>query len=968
MKKFILSLCFFILWGSLLIPLKAQNWKNGNYHCRWGDSLLSTLSLREQIGQMMMIAAWSNKGNEHIQDVENLIRKYHVGGICFFQGHPLKQAYQTNYYQQISSVPLFIAIDGEWGPAMRLNAMPKLPYQMTLGATRNEKLIYQTGKIMGQQCKRLGIHINFAPVVDVNTNPNNPIIGFRSFGESARNVSLFGASMAKGMQDAGIIACAKHFPGHGNSEADSHLELPRIDASKSRIDSIELLPFKHLFQDGVQSAMVGHLEIPALDSVPHRPSSLSPVIVNDLLKKQMGFRGLVITDALNMKGVAALYGPGFAELAAVEAGNDIVLFPENVPKAIDLIEAKVKKGMIDSQDIRERVRKILYFKYQAGLQRGGLVKTENLLNELFIQESGQIQLETAENAVTLVADKHGYIPLIEGYKGKTAWWSIGKSGDYIFGSALQKYGPLDKYHTDRDSDYEVFGKMSDSLARHYDHVIVSIHDQNLWGKKSVFLPQQVVQNMYALNEKTNTIVVVFGNVYILHNLPNLPCMLSAYQDDSSYQQIAAQIIFGKKAANGMLPATAGRGYNEGAGINTLPVLETGIPKSNALVEGMKSDFSENLTKHLLNAVEGGNMPGGQVMVLKNGKNIYQKAFGHFAYDSSKPVATSDLYDLASVTKIAATTLSVMKLHEQKKVKLDAHIHLYLPELKGTNKEKITVRQLLTHEAGLLAFIPFYNEAKKYPGVFSKVPNAIHSVPVADSFWMRKSFKDTLWKMILSSQVKNKGEYLYSDLSMIILGRMVERISGKPLNEFAEQNFYRPMNLRRTTFNPAEKFKTDIIAPTAEDRYFRMQTIQGHVHDPSAAMWGGVAGNAGLFSNAEDLAKIMQMLLNGGTWNGKNILSAGTINEFTVRQKNTHRGAGFDKPNDETGAKANVSEFISKAAFGHSGFTGIWAWADPENQIVFVFLSNRTYPDENNRKIISNNIRTGAIECVYKALK
>lgn len=966
MKRTVL-LVLLMLSGKFFLPLASQDWRTGNYHCRWGDSILATLTLREQIGQMMMIAAWSNKGFEHTNDVETLIRRYNIGGICFFQGHPLKQAYLTNYYQQISEIPMLIAIDGEWGPAMRLSEISRLPYQMTLGAAGDENLIYRTGKAIGMQCKRLGIHINFAPVVDVNTNPDNPIIGFRSFGENTSSVTSLSSAMAKGMQDAGIIACAKHFPGHGDSEADSHMELPRIEASKTRLEEVELQPFRQLFRDGIQSAMVAHLEIPSLDSVPHRPSSLSPAVVNTLLKNQMGFKGLVITDALNMKGVASLYGPGYAELAAVEAGNDIVLFPENVPKAIELIENKIKKGLIDSLDIRERVRKILYFKYKAGLHRGSLVNTQNLMDELLADEAAQIQSETAEKAVTLVTDKHNWVPLLDGFKGKTACWSIGKTGQYVFNRALQQYGHIDNFFTDRDSGYTTFGKMSDSLARNYDNVIVGIHDQNLWGKKSVYLPQQVVQNIYALNEKARIVVVFFGNVYILHNLPNLPCVIAAYQDDSVYQQTAADIIFGRKAAQGKLPATAGRGYSVGNGINTSDFLEDHIPVSSPLAEGMKSDFSQALTEHLNNAVKNGNMPGGQVFVMKNGKAIYNRPFGYFAYDKIREVKTTDLYDLASVTKIAATTAAVMKLYEQHKVKLDAHIHLYLPELKGTNKEKITVRQLLTHQAGLQAFIPFYLDAAKVSGVFSRQSDLNHSIQIADSIWMRPTFKDTLWKIVVNSPVKNKGEYLYSDLSMIILGRMVERISGQSLNGYVDENFYRPMNLKRLCFNPAQKFQTEMIAPSAIDGYFRKQTVQGFVHDPSAAMWGGVAGNAGLFSNAEDLAKLMQMFLNGGKWKNKSLLNESTISDFTCRQKNTYRGAGFDKPNDEKGNKANVSELIPKSAFGHSGFTGIWAWADPENQMVFIFLSNRTYPDENNRKIITNNIRTGAIELVYKAM-
>lgn len=960
-----LTLIFFAL-VSCLTAASGQSWRDGNYHSKWGDSLLSAMPLREQIGQMMMVAAWSNKGPEHAAEIEQLITRYHIGGLCFFQGHPLKQAYLTNYYQQISAIPMLVSIDGEWGLAMRLRDLEKYPYQMTLGATGDDSLIYRTGLMIGTQCKRLGIHINFAPDVDVNTNPNNPIIGFRSFGENPVSVGRLGEWMMKGMQDAGIIACAKHFPGHGDSETDSHLGLPHISADKTRLDSVELLPFRHLFSHGVKSTMIGHLEIPALDTVPHRPSSLSPEVVQGLLKRDMGFKGLVITDALNMKGVSALYGSGYAEAAAALAGNDIILFPENVPKAIDLIEEMVRSGKIDSAELSQRVRKILYFKHQSGLSRYRPIETSSLMQELKTMQAEAIQKSTAAKAVTVVTDRHEWLPLLQHTRQPAAWWSIGRAGEYPFGQLLQKYQRIDPYFTYRDSGYEVFQKMSDSLARNYKYVIVSIHDQNLWGKKSVFLPQQVVQHIYALSEKTRVILVVFGNLYVLHNLPNLPCTIVAYEDDVWYQKAAADIIFGEKASNGRLPATAWKGYAAGQGIRTETHVSALPEASTPIDEGMSADFSEELDSLLIRSTRSGNMPGGQLVVLKNGKFIYNRAYGSFYYDSLRPVRKTDLYDVASVTKIASTTLCIMRMWERNLIKLDAHLHEYLPELNGSNKAKLTIRQLMTHEAGLIPFIPFYKQAMLVPGLFSKEKDSLYNIQVTANMWMRNTYRDTMWQQIVESDLRKKGEFVYSDLGFIILGRIIERLTGQTPEEYAYKHFYHPLHLDRTTFRPAELFNEADIAPSTNDQYFRMEKIQGYVHDPGAAMMGGVAGHAGLFSSAEDLAVLMQMLLNGGQWQGKRFLKPATIREFTARQKGTHRGLGFDKPNGQKGGKANISQLVPEELFGHSGFTGNWAWADPKNNLVFVFLSNRTYPDENNRNLITNGIRTLAIETVYRA--
>lgn len=928
---------------------------------KWADSVLKTLPLRKQIGQMMMVAVWSNKGAEHIDETEKLIYQYDIGGLCFFQGHPLKQAYQANYYQQISAIPMLVSMDAEWGLAMRLKMLPKFPYQMTLGATGDEQLIFNTGKAMGLQCKRLGVHISFSPVADINTNPANPIIGFRSFGASPEKVSRYASIMNQGIQSTGIIACAKHFPGHGDSETDSHKELPTIQASAGRLDSIELTPFKALFRAGVGSVMIAHLAVPALDTAANTPASLSRPIVTELLKEKMGYKGLVITDALNMKGVSSLYGPGYAEAKAALAGNDILLFPENVPLAVDLIENMVRTGQIDSAELSHRVLKILQYKAMVGLQFYKPIPTENLVADL------NNAFSAPEQAITVCKDQWGYLPFTPHTRTKTAWVGIGKSSTYPFAEALQLQHHFTPYLLHRDSSEGYFKSILDSIIGYNERIIISLHDQPLWGKDRNTVSNHIVQFIEAALKARPGALVIFGNPYLLQQFQGIPCSMVTYEDGINYQETTAKILFGSSASLGHLPVSILPDFKEGTGLKTQTHSEQ-YTFENPLKNGFSRDFSpalDSMLNHYHQVVKA--TPGGQVLVMKNGQCVYNRAYGGFDYANSRAVKATDLYDLASVTKVAATTLCVMKLYENKQLKLDAHLHNYLPELTKTNKGKITIRQLLTHSAGLQAFIPFYKEAMTQPGLFSKYKDNHHTMQIADSLWMRQSYTDTLWQKIIDSEIKHKGEFLYSDLGFIMLGKIVERVSGMTVSKFAQTHFYEPMRLRRTLFKPSEKYFPNEIAPTTVDNYFRKQRIQGYVHDPTAAMLGGIAGHAGLFSNATELAKIMQMLCNGGQLEGKQLLKPSTVLLFTSAQKGTHRGLGFDKPNRQKGVKANISDKVPGTLFGHSGFTGNWAWADPANQLVFVFLSNRTYPDEQNKKLIQENVRTKAIEIVYSAL-
>ncbi|NBP06113.1 MAG: hypothetical protein EBV15_07850, partial [Bacteroidetes bacterium] len=574
---------------------------------KWADSLLKTLSLRQQIGQMMMVAVWSNKGSEHIEETEKLILNYGIGGLCFFQGHPLKQAYQTNYYQQISAIPMLVSIDAEWGLNMRLKSLAKFPYQMTLGATGDEDLIYKTGKAMGLQCKRLGIHINFSPVVDINTNPNNPIIGFRSFGESPEKVSLYASLMSKGLQDAGIIACAKHFPGHGDSETDSHKELPTIQASCARLDSVELVPFKRLIDEGVGSVMTGHLAVPALDSTVNTPASLSKPIVTDLLKEKMQFSGLVITDALNMKGVSSLYGPGYAEAKAALAGNDILLFPENVPLAVNLIEKMVRSGQIDSTELSRRVLKILQFKAAAGLISYKPIRTENLMADLNIAWGAPIE------AITICKDDFGYLPFTPNTKVKTAWVAIGKSNDYPFGNVVKSNHNIKVYSLHRDSSDGYFNRMLDSILCRNEQIIISLHDQILWGKNRNFVPDAVVNFSKAALKAKPGVMVVFGNPYLLQKFHEIPCSIVAYEDGEIYQEIAAKIIFGRVAASGHLPVGLPPELKAGDGIE-YQSYEAEYLYQSPLKHGFSHDFSSSLDSLLHYYRLNRALPGGQVLV------------------------------------------------------------------------------------------------------------------------------------------------------------------------------------------------------------------------------------------------------------------------------------------------------------------------------------------------------------------
>lgn len=960
-RNFLLGICA----ATATVSAMAQS----NQQARWADSVLRTLTLRQMVAQSMMVATWSNKDAAHVQQIEDLIYKERIGGLIFFQGTTRMQAWRTNYFQQISKVPLMIGIDGEWGLAMRLSDAERYPYTMTLGAAGNEDLAFRTGAAMGRECRRIGVQINFAPVVDLNTNPRNPIIGFRSFGDRREVVSRLANALARGMQSEGVMACAKHFPGHGDTEADSHLDLPLLSHSRERLDSVELYPFRQLIVGGVDAVMVGHLQVPALDSAQNRPSSLSRPMVQGLLREKMAFGGLIVTDALNMKGVARFFPPGIAEREAYLAGNDILLFPENPSLGLDLICQAVDSGLIDSAQVAARAYRILWYKAKYGLAHWQPVNTSHLDLSLTANNQGEWMQEAAELAITLVKDQHRWMPLNANVKGAYASLAVGKKNQYVFQRELTRFHRTDRFLADRNASALEWKALLDTLKL-YPFVSVSLHDAGLWGKKAVQVPEGLLSFLMQLKDSTRLVLVNFGNVYQLGELGSLPCIVAAYEDHEAFQRQAAGAIYGQAAFRGHLPARINEEFQRGAGIATNNHLFPALPVSCASDPQPDSAYVSRIDKMLDQIVRTAAAPGGQLLVMHHGRIVLERNFGFSDYKHQRPVQIEDVYDLASLTKTAATTLVTMKLWEEDKLSLDDALENYLPEFAGTNKAGITIRQLMLHEAGLEAWIPFYKELIQTPEyLYDQSHAGCGCFQIAENLYLDSVYLRVVWDRIKQSPVGPRGQYKYSDLSMILLQRILEQVGGDALDRLADQYFYQPMGLQKMTFRPLERFDPHMVAPTSDDGVFRKQVIKGYVHDPAAALLGGVAGHAGLFGNASDVAAIFQMLLDGGIYNGKRLLQAETVQRFTRRQHTgSRRGLGFDKPEPNPRLPNPASSYCSPETFGHTGFTGTCAWADPRNGLVFVFLSNRVHPSEENNALVRGNYRTELQRLVYESLR
>ncbi|QFZ53500.1 beta-N-acetylglucosaminidase [Oceanihabitans sp. IOP_32] len=984
MRYFVPSiLCFFSILFSFgqnsPNPLLAEDVEAQQ---KWVDSTYNSLSLKEKIGQLYMIMIFSNQDEKTKISNIRLIQDHKLGGVIYSLGGPVKQAKLNNELQANSKIPLLIGMDAEWGLGMRLDSTYSFPWNMTLGAIKDNNLIRQTGKYIGEHCKRIGVHFNFAPVTDINTNPKNPIIGNRSFGEDRDNVTAKSLALMEGMQSAGVLANAKHFPGHGDTSQDSHKTLPTITFSEKRINSIELYPYKKLINEGLSSVMVAHLNVPSLEPRPGFPSSLSKHIVTGILKERLGFKGLIFTDALNMKGVADYTEPvidgsstrkfstaGEIDLAAFKAGNDVLLISEDVPAGIAKITEAYNNGEITEARLAHSVKKILQAKYKVGLNNYKPVGLYNLQKDLNRIKDDVLYEELMENAITIVKNDKDVLP-IRNLETKTiAYVEMGDASGVTFFKELKKYTKVHAIQAETLRDLK-------NRLKPYNTVIIGLHrsNDNPW-KPYTFSDEELIW-LTEIAKNHTVILDVFVKPYALSDLKtieNIESIVVSYQNSEIAQQKSAQIIFGALAAKGTLPVSVGQFFKVGDGIESFLLNRLGYSSPERV--GMNSIKLKKIDSVAQLAVDSKMTPGIQLLVARRGKVVYNKNFGKHTYEGKQMVASDDVYDVASLTKIIATLPLIMQLVEQGIVSLDSKLADILPEYKNSNKKNISIKKMLSHYARLRPWEPFYYKTldpetkRPSPKYYRTTKSDKFNIEVAKNLFLRSDYMDSISKTIRDSELLSELRYRYSDFPYYILKEFIEKHYNKGLDEITQDHLYQSIGANNTLYNPYHKLSNKKIVPTEVDNYFRYQKVHGFVHDMGAAMQNGVGGHAGVFSNANDVAKIMQMYLQLGYYGGKRYLKPETVDMFNTCyfcEEDNRRGVGFDKP--QLGDKGPTCGCISMTSFGHSGFTGTYAWADPDEEIIYVFLANRTYPKAGLNLLLRKNIRTDIQRLIYEAIE
>ncbi len=951
---------------------------------QWVDSVFNKLSLKEKVGQLFIHTLAPLESQANINNLKNAVATNKVGGLLFSGGVLENQARLINLAQEEAKVPLMITFDGEWGLSMRLKETPVYPRSMVLGCIRDDKLIYEYGQEVARQLRELGVHVNFAPVGDVNINPKNPVINTRSFGEIPKDVADKVISYSLGLESGGVISVSKHFPGHGDTDVDSHRALPVLPFSRARLDSVELYPFKEAINAGVSGMMVGHLDVPALEKTKGTPASLSRAITHDLLVDELGFQGLIFTDALAMKGVAAHKN---VSLQALKAGNDMVLAPRQLKDEINAVMDAIKKKEITEEEINAKCRKVLTYKYILGLAEQGKIQISGLSNRINTQNARELGVRLRIGAITVLSNNNSVLPIDKDVK-EVAVLNIGPSAP--FNETLKKYSKPTLFTLKANMPPAERKTLHTRLAS-FKRVIISINERSM-------APYQTFFSEFA--PETQVIYVSFlpmkETAQIEKPLFNAAGVILCHANDKEIQEHTAKAIFGEATINGRLSAAIGNVFKAGVGYTIPTHPQQYVPEE----YGMKSDVLKNIDTLVETGIKEGAFPGCQVVILKNGKTMYDKAFGTFTGDREMPVTPESIYDIASLTKTSGTLLAIMKLYDRGLFNLADKVSKYLEEFKGTDKENITIRELLYHESGLPSSIAFYQRAidkssyegrllrqgydashsvqidkrvygqpdfKFLEGLTSTTPDRDHSQQITENLWLSNAFKDTIINVIKEAKLGTK-RYRYSCVGFIVLQKMAEKLSGMPLDDYLMKEFYNPMGLHHTAFLPLRYFRKNDIVPSAKDKFIRKTTLQGFVHDEAAAFQGGVSGNAGLFSTAREIAQLHQMILDGGEYNGKRYLSKQTCHLFTTaKSRISHRGLGYNKPNRQHPGSSPCSESTPWSTYGHTGFTGTSAWIDPDNKIVYVFVSNRTYPDPWVNKLGQMDIRGKIQEMIYKAM-
>jgi beta-glucosidase-like glycosyl hydrolase/CubicO group peptidase (beta-lactamase class C family) len=989
-KREILFILFLILYkfvSAQEYPALYANVEQKSMN-QWVDSIFDSMTFDERIGQLFMITtdprpAYRTKVLKYIKDL-------HIGGILFSKGTLENQVAGINTYQQSSRIPLFISFDGEWGLAMRLEDTPLFPRNMMLGAIQDNYLIRLYGEEVGRELNELGVQINFAPTLDVNSNPDNPVIGTRSYGERQQLVVEKGIAYSKGLEYRNVLAVGKHFPGHGDTSDDSHLRLPLINHTRDRLNEVELYPFTRHIREGFAGIMTAHLSVPALDTISALPASLSPEVVSGLLQKELGFKGLVFTDALAMNGASGTKQN--VCLQALLAGNDILLNPVNPAAGFAAIKKAVQDGDLSLQIIEEKCLKILRYKYITGLNRYKPVQAKGLKGRINSDYADWLARKLNEEAITLLKNQNNCIPINKLIDKKIAVLSMGGSMHSPFQQTMALYGGFNFFSVAENATEKELSDVFTQL-QNYDVIICGIH-----STKMAIAP--ALQSLCAQKEVHLSFFLSPYRLDKYKQCVDSACSVTLGYENTRYAQIAAaEVIMGGLPAKGKLPVTIAGLFDYGAGLQTEKVrLSYQQPEE----IGMSTTTLRKIDKIVREGIGAKAFPGCQVLVAGNGVVVYHKSFGFFDYAGTHPVQNTDIYDLASVTKTLATLPAVMKLYDTEKITLQDLLSQYIPELKNTDKSKISVSDALFHQSGLASFLPFYRmliDSTSYKGpLFSTKRNLTYRTQydkntfarsdfkflpelvsdtltektkkqVAENFYINDTLHSMVVKKIAASPLKQPNHYLYSDLNFILLKEMTENITRQPFDAFLEKEFYARLGANYTMFLPLKKISRKNIAPTENDRFLRNQILIGYPHDEAALVLGGVSGNAGLFSNANDIAKIVQLFLNNGVYGGERYLSEATSQTFTsTKSPLSRRGLGFDKPDKSNASSKLTGRMTPVSAYGHTGFTGTCFWVDPDNKLIYIFLSNRIYPSRTYTQLMERNIRSRIQDVIYEAMK
>lgn len=983
------SLIFMALYlGAMLMSAKAETSiikRANSAQCRqWVDSVYNSLTMRQRIAQLFVPKVSPANVAAAKQTITSYVKTLGVGGLLFSKGTIEQYAQLTDYAQSIANVPLIMTLDGEWGPAMRVTGTTRFPYNMSLGAIGDEELLYEYGKEVARECRLLGINVNFAPVLDVNSNPSNPVIGYRSFGEDPERVSRLGTAYSRGLEAGGVMAVGKHFPGHGDTSTDSHKELPIVDHTREQLDNIDLLPFRNFIDAGMSGVMVGHLNVPAIDRS-GTPASLSYKTTTGLLKEEMGFGGLVWTDGLAMKGAST--GNENNCISALKAGADILLESAAPKSDVADVVAAVEKGTIPQSLIEERCKKVLAYKYALGLAEGySPVSNAALKKQLNSPEADAINRRLTAAMITCIENKNSLLPIGDTYGKNIAIVNIGEGSDNTFARYCAKYADTERY-----SAATAFTATQIKAIKSHDIVIAGVYSDKATA----------IEALRQLDGCENLVTVFFLNPYKLSKFAPVksPAVILAGDNTSPAQEYAAQAVFGGIRVNGSLPVNVKGVAPLGRCIG---LMKTRLGYSTPEATGLKPTLDKKVDSLVNEGIRTGAFPGCQVLIAKSGDIIIDKSYGYTDQTKAHKVTDNTLYDLASVSKIAGTLPGLMLAYDEGLYSLDTPAYKYIPGLDGRDKNDITVRQLLLHESGLPAAINLSklmmdtasytgkliayrlrgdNTIKIGKGVYanrnaklrrditSTVKTGEYDKQVAEGLYVSDATVDSIMEQIYAVNKRANKNYLYSDLNFALLMDMEQNVSGQPHAQFVEEGIFRPLGATHTLYCPLSRFKPDQIAPTENDKFMRKQSIRGYVHDELAAFSGGVQGNAGLFSNACDLARLCQMWLNGGSYGGRQIMSPKTVKTFTATKSGkSRRKLGFDGPDTENPDKTPTAQKASPSTFGHIGFTGTCIWVDPENELIYIFLSNRVHPTRDNSAFSRLNIRPAIMDAVYDAIK